>query len=679
MAQDVGHGHGGHGASAQAHGGHGGHGDGHGEGAHGHHASALTAELSGTLGVIAAISVAVLGVFMDKTLGPVFPPPTHHAASEAGAWPTPLPGPADVIIKHAKVRQPGFASASVIAIRNGKITGVGGDELLARRTATTIEHDMNGAYVLPGLRDAHGHLAGLGATINQRNCDLSEVNGSVEDVVRAFETWIKIRKGEPKPGEVLVGRGWDESKWTSYAPPSKEDLIKADKDGRDFTKDEHQGFRAVPGKLPESTELLDQIAPYNPVILYRVDGHTAWVNNRALELAKIDKGTFNPPGGRILRDKDGEPTGVLVDEAISLVLNALPKKSDDQQVLEAEEDILAGALACARAGLVEVHDAGVTMNQELALRRLAKANRLPIRVYAMVTGSRDQIAERLSRPGPVKEPIGDRLTVRAVKLIADGAMGSRGALLLEPYKDQPGTPESPYRGLRTLARDEIAATARLCLERGWQLCVHAIGDATNREVLDVFEEVQAGKADLRWRIEHAQLVNPADWSRFAKLGVIASMQPTHATSDMRWAEDRVGADRLAGAYAWRSLLDAHARLAFGSDFPVESERPALGLYAAVTRQDAHGKPEGGWRPKERLTPLEALRLFTEDAAYASFGEQQRGKIAIGMDADLTAFNHDPLEVLATTPRSALALDPNDKQALKVVGTFVGGKDARKAP
>ncbi|MEZ0229101.1 MAG: amidohydrolase, partial [Planctomycetota bacterium] len=619
------------------------------------------------------VCVAVLGIWLNAKVGPMFGGGGHHGGGEeARSWPTALPGDADVLIKHARVVQPGYAEASVIAIRNGKIIGVGGDELLHRRTATTAIHDLNGAYVVPGLIDAHGHLAGLGEKLNQRVCDLSEVNGSRDDVVRHFETWIKIRKGEPKPGDLLEGHGWDESKWVVLAPPSAEDLARAEKEKRDFTKEPDQGFRRVPATLPDSTEPLDQIAPDNPVVLYRVDGHTAWVNHKALELAKIDKNTFNPPGGRILRDRDGEPTGVLVDDAIDLVLSKLPRKSEDQRIIEAEEDILAGAKACARAGLTEVHDAGVSLAQEHGLRRLAKANRLPIRVYAMVSGSQQQLAERLSRPGPVKDPIGDRLTIRAVKLLADGAMGSRGAHLLQPYSDEPGT-----SGLTKLSKEEIAGAARLCIEHGWQLCIHAIGDAANREVLEVYEEVLGDRKDLRWRVEHAQLVDPADFHRFAKLGVIASMQPTHATSDMRWAENRLGSKRLAGAYAWRSLLDAHARLAFGSDFPVESERPVYGLYAAVTRKDDKGNPDGGWLPKQKVTPEEALALFTEGAAYAGFAEQRRGKILPGFDADFTVFKENPLEVLAREPRRLLEMNPAEKGFAGVVATFVGGVDVSK--
>lgn len=661
MGQDLGHGHGGHGVGAPAHDEH--PHDDHEHGAHGHHPSAMTRELSGKLGVFAGAVIALLAIVLNATVGPLFGGGSHHGeGAEEREWPTALPGEADVLLVNGHVRQPGFKEASVIAVRNGKIIGVGEDELLARRTATTMVHDLHGGYVIPGLRDAHGHLGELGAKLNQRICDLSETNDSLEDVVRAFETWVKVNKRDLKPGEPLEGHGWDESKWKSYTQPSAEELEKAIKAGHNFEGDENKGFKAVPASLPDSTELLDQIAPDNPVVLRRVDGHMAWVNHKALDLAKITKDTFNPPGGRILRDKNNEPTGVLVDTAIELVAAALPKKPDDERIREAEEDLVAAAQACAMAGLVEVHDASVGMTEELALRHLAKSGRLPIRVYAMVSGGQQELAERLSRPGPMKEALGDRLTIRAVKLFADGAMGSHGALLQKPYADDPAA-----TGLRTLSKDEIATVAALCLKNGWQLCIHAIGDQANRDVLDVYEKVLGNQRGLRWRVEHAQLVDKADWGRFAKLGVIASMQPTHATSDMRWAEQRLGKDRLEGAYAWRSLLEAGAHLAFGSDFPVESERPALGLYAAVTRQDKDGKPDGGWLPKERLTPEQALAAFTEGPAYASFAEDRRGRIAIGMDADFTVFSEDPLELLASSPKKLLEA--------QVVGTFVGGKSA----
>jgi predicted amidohydrolase YtcJ len=682
----------------------------HGHG-HGAHASPLTRERAGELGVYAAGAVALMAIVLQIGRGSLGAGVHHEEEEPRSAFPPALAREAEVIFTNAHVIQPGYEDASVIAVSHeGTIVGVGGDELLQRRTSATLVRDLGGGYVLPGLRDGHGHLAELGRKLLERVCSLQgdEVNRDAQDVVQAFDTWIKIKHPNLKPGEWLEGSGWDQTKWQTLEAPSREELAKAEEQHRDFQKETNQGYKAAPAALPISTELLDRVAPDNPVILMRVDGHCAWVNQRALQAAKITHETFDPPGGKILRDERGMPTGVLLDTAVDLIAAAMPKKKLDDEVREAEEDLLAACKACARSGLVEVHDAGVDYPTELALRDLVKKGQLPIRVYAMVGGSVTGITERLSvQHGPVTEPIGGLLTIRAVKLYADGALGSRGAHLLEPYADDPNiaalTPlvqtsrallygtralasapwqaeflhsareivraQIPRAGLQVSSEKEMRAIARLCAERGWQLCTHAIGDGANRQVLEIYESALRGKTDLRWRVEHAQVVDPEDMDRFARLGVIASMQPTHATSDMRWAQDRLGAARLEGAYAWRTLLGKGARLSFGSDFPVESQKPLLGLYAAVTRQDADGKPEGGWLPKEKLSPREALELFTEGPAYASFAEGRRGKILPGMDADFTVFEENPLEVLAKEPRKAVEI--------KVTGTFVGGKDAAR--
>jgi predicted amidohydrolase YtcJ len=281
----------------------------------------------------------------------------------------------------------------------------------------------------------------------------------------------------------------------------------------------------------------------------------------------------------------------------------------------------------------------------------------------------DKLTERLSERGPTVDAVGGRLTVRAVKLFADGALGSHGARLLEPYHDRPSS-----RGLAQISNEDLEAVARLCRERGYQLCVHAIGDAANRSVLDVFEKVLAlpegPEGDSRrFRVEHAQVVDPRDRARFSKLGVIASMQPVHATTDMRWAERRLGSARLACAYAWKSLAKEGVRLALGSDFPVEPESPLLGLYAAVTRQSTTGDPRGGFMPQERLTPEEALAAYTEGPAFASFAEHRRGRLEPGMDADLTILSEDPLELLHKNPARVLAIE--------VVDTYVGGVPTRR--
>jgi hypothetical protein len=370
----------------------------------------------------------------------------------------------------------------------------------------------------------------------------------------------------------------------------------------------------------------------NPVYLDRVDGHALWANKRALALCGITRDTKDPPGGRIERDASGDPTGVFVDEATRLVEERVPPPSPEE--LDAR---LADAIAnCNSFGLTGVHDAGTTREVFESLRRLGAAGKLTLNIYSLIDSQDDAFAREMLAKGPFQE-FGGRLTVHSFKLRADGALGSRGALLLEPYNDDRGN-----RGLHVQTPDTLLFWTRSALSRGFQVCTHAIGDGANRQMLDIYEKAmrETGKKDLRLRIEHAQLISPQDLSRFGTLGVIASMQPTHATSDMLWAHTRVGVERLAGAYAWRSLLASGAVLAFGSDFPVESVNPLLGLYAAVTRQDAEGSPAGGWMPDQKLTLEEALRAFTEGAAYASFDEKSAGRIESGMRADLTVLDRD---------------------------------------
>ncbi|MGE5413134.1 MAG: amidohydrolase, partial [Syntrophomonadaceae bacterium] len=359
-----------------------------------------------------------------------------------------------------------------------------------------------------------------------------------------------------------------------------------------------------------------------------------------LAAAHIDAATPDPPGGRILRRADGSPSGVLVDNAMALVEAAVPTPT----AADRERWLAEGAAACARAGLTEIQDASAYDADGIgALERLAARDALPIRVYATVSfdpATRAAFFARGIRVGGGR----DFLTVRALKAFADGALGSRGAALLDDYADEAGS-----RGLDVTPPESLAEAAVDARRHGWQLWIHAIGDRGNRNALDAYakaaaEVPHAPAGGERPRIEHAQVIAPGDFPRFAALGVIASIQPTHGTSDMPWAIERLGPQRLRGAYAWRTLLQAGARLAGGSDAPVESERPLLGFYAAVTRQDLAGNPPGGWEPGQRLSRREALGLFTSDAAYAAFEEATRGRIAEGFDADLTIFGKDPMTV-----------------------------------
>jgi predicted amidohydrolase YtcJ len=507
---------------------------------------------------------------------------------------------------------------AAILVKDGKVVSVG-NEAEARAAAPAAKVvDLAGAVLVPGLTDAHGHLRSLGALHRMIDC-----RGLSKD-----EILLRVRalSASAAPGSWIRGRAWDQNRWADTAFPTAADLEPA--------------------------------APKTPVVLARVDGHAIWVNAAALKAAGVTKATPDPPGGRIERLKDGSPAGVLVDNAMDLVWKAIPPPGPD----EVRKDFVAGLEACAKAGLTGIGEASGSSRADLAiLEGLAREGKLPIRVYATV-GPKDLDAA-LAR-GPV---VSGRFTLRAVKLYADGALGSRGAALLADYSDAPGN-----RGLDVTPPETVAVLAEKAFRGGFQVWTHAIGDRANRTTLDAYEKgLEAAKsADARPRIEHAQVVAPGDAERFAKLGVIASVEPTHATSDWIWAEGRLGKERVKGAYAWRTLLRAGARLAGGSDFPVESEDPLLGIFAAVTRQEPNGRPPGGWHPEEGLGRAEALRLFTSDNAFAEFAEKRRGRIEPGFDADFTVLDR---EIFAPGTPAAEILKT------KVVMTVVGGEivyDAR---
>ena len=508
-----------------------------------------------------------------------------------------------------------------VLIKDGKIAFVG-DAASARRLAPGAARvDLAGSFIFPGWADAHGHLDGLG-----RAFEIADLRGA-SDAAEAARRVAAVAASLP-PGKWAEGRGWDQNHW--------------------------------PGeKFPDARDL-DAVLRDRPAIARRVDGHAVWVNSAALKAAHIDAGTRDPDGGHIVRRTDGSPSGVLVDRATALAETAMPASS----IADFERRILAATRACAKVGLTEVQDAShYGPAQIAALAKLADAGTLPIRIFATVSNDAKDLPGFFARGQRVGRG-SDFLTVRAVKVLADGALGSRGAALLADYSDDPGN-----RGLLVTPPDRLVDLARETRKNGWQLWVHAIGDRGNRLALEAFEKAAAELPDApagarRQRIEHAQVLAVEDIPRFARDGIIASVQPTHATSDMPWAEERVGPQRIAGAYAWRQLKKSGARLAGGSDFPVESENPLLGFYAAVTRQDLAGRPPGGWRPQERLTRKEALALFTSDAAYAAFEEDRRGRIAPGYEGDLTVFARDPM-----------AAADKDIASIPVVLTIVGGRVA----
>jgi predicted amidohydrolase YtcJ len=501
-------------------------------------------------------------------------------------------------------------SASIL-IRDGKIAFVGEARQARAMARDARVVDLTGRFVFAGWSDAHGHLYGLGEAI-----ETADLRGAASASVAARRM---AEKAALLPSAVWAeGRGWDQNLWP----------------GQSF---------------PDANEL-DGVLPERPALARRVDGHALWVNSAALRVAGVTASTPDPEGGRILRRPDGSPSGVLIDNAKTLVEAFRPAPSTSDR----ERRLLAAARACARAGLTAVQDGSAYGPESIeVLERLAARGELPIRVYATISAepaaageaSPGDTAPRLPRLGKIREGKGsDFLTVRAMKAYADGALGSRGAALLADYSDEPG-----WRGLLVTPAEWLDALAIDARSNGWQLWIHAIGDRGNRIALDAFRKAaravpKSPPGGGRPRIEHAQVVALSDLARFGAEGVIASIQPTHATSDMPWAERRVGPERIRGAYAWRSLKTAGARLAGGSDFPVESENPLLGFYAAVTRKDRSGRPPGGWRPQEKLTRSEALALFTSDAAYAAFEEERRGRVAVGYEADLTVLARDPMTV-----------------------------------
>lgn len=445
---------------------------------------------------------------------------------------------------------------------------------------------LPGAFAVPGLHDAHLHVVGVGQ--RAETVQLHDAK-TPADAKKRVAAWAKERKD----ASYVRGRGWDQSRFPGQQWPTWRDL---------------------------------EGATDKPVVLSRVDGHAIWVNRAALVLAGITKETKDPPGGRILRDAKGQPTGVLVDNAIDLVEQKLPAPT----AADLERRLFAGFAACADAGLVAVHDMGMSVAAARIVERLDREGRLPIRAYVYLDGAEPGAIDALGTFATT-----DRFAVRGVKLFADGAMGSRGAALLDDYADEPGN-----KGLLLLQPDALKAAVAKVHAKGFQAAVHAIGDRGNRVVLDAFHAAQGADRSRRHRVEHAQLVHDEDFARFAALGVVASMQPTHATSDMRWAEARVG-ERVKGAYAWRTMLSKGVPLAFGSDAPVESERPILGLYAAITRADEQGRPPGGWTPAQKVSFDEALHAFTRGAAYAVGQDADLGALTPGMRMDVSVFDVDP--------------------------------------
>ena len=509
--------------------------------------------------------------------------------------------------------------AAAVAIRGGKIVYVGSDKgALALRGKRTRVIDLNGATVIPGLVDSHTHFVELGAKLV--SVDLTDVATEAQAVAKVAER----AKSVPK-GEWIFGAGWDEGAWANRYP------------------DKQQLSAAVPD---------------HPVVLRSLHGFAIWTNQAALDAGKITKDSPVPVGGEMRLGPDGQPVGLFLNRAATMVEAAVPP---EPQAVVARY-ALKGLGQMATDGYVAVHEAGVPAQAMAALQQLEDENRLPIRVYALLSLRDPPLMRQWIARGPDRDS-DSMLVTRAVKAYYDGALGSRGARLLADYADKPG-----HRGISGGGYGFDRDLAMAAMKAGFQIGFHAIGDAGNREVLDFLEaefKADPNTQRNRHRIEHAQVIAPQDQPRFARLGVIASMEPPHAVEDKSWAEDRLGPQRILGAYAWRSLRREGARLTFNADNPGSDHSIFYGLHSAITRQDKQLQPAGGWYPEQRLTIEEAIRAYTSWSAYAAFREDQTGIIATGRWADLTVMDIDPLALAATAPEKILTG--------RILATIVNGK------
>jgi predicted amidohydrolase YtcJ len=500
--------------------------------------------------------------------------------------------------------------ADAVATRDGHIIYVGSEADVAPLIGDgTRIVDLNGGAMYPGLTDSHIHVLGVGS--RERTLNLDSVLSIAE-----LQAAVEAAAADMPPDAVLYGRGWIETHWPEGRFPTRQDL--------------------------------DAVVADRPVILSRADGHALIANSRALELGPVTRDSVAPEGGEILFDEAGEPTGMLIDVAQGMVGHLVTGPTGDERA-----DIYAeGAMRLASLGWTGAHDMSVPYPDVDMIEGLAAEDRLPIRVYVSIG---PEGYEELAAVSPRIADDG-RVITRAVKFYMDGALGSRGAALLEPYADRPET-----SGLAIAEADEAIGLFTQALRSGVQMNVHAIGDRGNRELLDWVEEAlnevpadERASVDHRWRDEHSQIIHPDDIPRFAELGVIASMQPSHAIGDLHFAPDRLGDERLDGAYAWQSLLDAGAHITGGSDAPVEQGDPRIEFYAAVARADLTGFQGENWRPEEALSRQDALKLFTLWPAYASFREDELGSITLGKRADFTIYSADIMEIPAA---EILAVEP----------------------
>jgi hypothetical protein len=548
------------------------------------------------------------------------------AVLTSGAAPGAKPEAADLVLTHGKIvtvdaRKP---EAQALAVRGGKIVAVGTDkEIQAYVGAATQVVDLAGALAIPGLIESHGHFMGLGGS--KLELDLTKAK-NWDDIVAMVGDAAKAAK----PGEWIFGRGWHQDKWNKVPQPNINGLPFHD--------------------------ALSKASPENPVLLEHASGHSCLANAKAMELSGITDKTPDPPGGRIVRDGAGHAIGAFVDAATGLLRARTRMSPAEAQERERKEAELAAA-ECLANGVTTFHDAGEPFRTIDLFKKMADEGRLPVRLYVMMNANNATLKLRAASYRMIGAA-DNHLTVRSIKRLIDGALGSRSAWLLEPYADEPGS-----TGLNTEPIPSLQETAKFAIENGFQLCVHAIGDRANRETLDIYEaafRAHPDKKDMRWRIEHAQHLNPVDIPRFGRLGVVAEMQAIHCSSDGPWVLKRLGAKRAEeGAYVWRKLIASGAVIANGTDVPVEPIDPMACFYAAVTRKMKDGTP---FYPDQKMTREEALRSYTINGAFSAFEEDLKGSLSAGKLADVTVLSRD----IMTCPEDEIP-------STRVLYTIVGGK------
>ena len=522
-----------------------------------------------------------------------------------------------------------------VAVKGGKIVAVGSSEEILNKYNTTNIIDLEGNYTYPGFIDAHGHILLYGSSLTTINCN----NASIEEIANMVAEKAK----SVNPGEWIIGHGWDQNLWST----------------KEFS----------------TYHILEKAAPDNPVLLTRVDYHAIWVNIGAMIKAGITADTKDPEGGKIIKNKNGEPTGVFVDNAMDLIYKA----TEDLSIEQKEEAVISGVNKLVEFGITEIHDMGVDANLIEVYRKIIREGKMPIRICVYISDVENTWNEYKQKPNDL---LGNGfLNVCGLKIFIDGALGSRGAALVEPYSD-----DKTNRGLTILSEADVQGITEDALKHNKQVAVHAIGDRGNSIILTAFAKALKNnpKKDSRLRIEHAQVIHSDDINKFSEYGIIPSMQPVHATSDMFWAEARLGSKRIKNSYLWKTFIDKGLKIPSGSDFPVESPNIIENYYVAVTRKDTNGVPNSwsehkhlfsydktdidttnysnGWYAKEKMSRLEALKSFTEWAAYAVFQEKIKGTIEVGKYADFVVLSDDILEV-----------KDKDILSVKVLKTIVGGK------